>query len=359
MTPSDKTFAPDELHCETVPALRRVWSASSLDAFMRCPRYFQLSTEQGWRRVGGSEARDFGTMVHACCEAYEWARGQTPDGVDPGVHEHALRVAVQKALEVTGKYVKGLWCPGFCNGWAEATSEVDGEDLCQDCGAICEKREEFVPHEGHDNKRTRETLIRLIVWHLDAEHAGPAETMWSAPGHEGEPAVELTFAWDLPRNCPDGTPYVLRGTFDRLITIGDEIAVDDRKTTASFLSGYFFRRFKPATQPLTYDLVTHRLEPYKSMGMTGVRIEAVQTGVTFARSMSELVRHNPDLLDEFERDILATLEEAELCAERGYWPKRTSACTLYGGCEFRGICSMSPSQRGKFIKSDFRQEKRK
>jgi hypothetical protein len=33
-----------------------------------------------------------------------------------------------------------------------------------------------------------------------------------------------------------------------------------------------------------------------------------------------------------------------------------TACDKYGGCEFREVCSKSPSVRDKFLKADFKQE---
>ena len=40
---------------------------------------------------------------------------------------------------------------------------------------------------------------------------------------------------------------------------------------------------------------------------------------------------------------------AESYAEADYWPMNDTACGMYGGCRFRGVCSKSPQVRERFL----------
>src|SRR4029077_7392652 len=85
----------------------------------------------------------------------------------------------------------------------------------------------------------------------------------------------------------------------------------------------------------------------------GVIIDAVQLLMEDTRCSRGTTYRTPDQLQEWLRDLKVWLEKSIEYAQDGYWPMNDTACDKYGGCEFREVCSKSPSVRDKFLKADF------
>jgi hypothetical protein len=82
--------------------------------------------------------------------------------------------------------------------------------------------------------------------------------------------------------------------------------------------------------------------------VTGVLLEAVQTGVQFARWERRVLPRTPSHRQEWLVEICDTIKEAEafeIAYGLRFWPTRRSACNLDGGCPFRKVCSATPPTR--------------
>src|SRR5438128_2303264 len=87
--------------------------------------------------------------------------------------------------------------------------------------------------------KTRENLIRTIVWYVDEFENESIEVVKLT---DGKPAVEHTFALPVDNNV------VLCGHIDRLVNYSGDKYVMDQKTTQNTITPYFFDQFTPDTQ---------------------------------------------------------------------------------------------------------------
>lgn len=308
MTATDIPARPN-MFSESVPLLQIAWDATSLDALQRCPKYYEYSIIQGWRK--NADTINFGLWFHNALEAYERAVIAGEESED------ALALGIAHALAEAGVA-------------DPETGEVIWDSL--------------------DNRRTRWTLIRALVWWVD-EWGDGAVQPYVFP--DGTPAIELSFTIPLPLDNPDGNPYLLCGHLDGVVNFGaTDRYIKERKTTTSTLSGFYFKRFAPNTQISTYDLAAEFVLP--ELGTKGVMMEAAQTGVTFARFARQFVNRTPAMREEWLRDMLTWIRHAEEYARESYWPQNQASCSNYGGCPYRGICSKDPASRKRFLESEFK-----
>src|SRR5262245_10715921 len=109
--------------------LQWAWDSTSLGWFKECPRKYYYAMIVGWRPKAETVNLKFGQLYHTGLEHYDKARAL---GMS---HEEALIDSVQLLLTLT-------WERG-------RPDKVDG------------------PWESDHNTKTRETLIRSIVWYID------------------------------------------------------------------------------------------------------------------------------------------------------------------------------------------------
>ncbi len=299
------------MFCTSLVLCQKAWDATCLDAFIRCPRYYQRSILEGYR--SGSDAMQFGLHYHAAVEQLDHA---LIDGLSVA---EALDRAMVFFLEDT------------------VTRDAKGKMTGQ--------------WETLDNRRTRWTGLRALIWYADEFGEGAVQP-YQFP--DGTHAVELSFSVPLPLDNPDGDPYILCGHMDGLTEFGQELYVRERKTTTATLSKYYFKRYSPNTQISVYDLIGNIL--FEKFNIRGVMVEATQTGVTFTRFQRHLVPRPDETREEFLHDILHWVKQAEACARDGYWPMNQAACSLYGGCPYRDTCSKAPSMRKRFLDAEFKQD---
>lgn len=298
--------------------IQYAWDSTSLGWFKTCPRLYQYHMIEGWRAKGGQVHLEFGQLYHSALELYDKLR------VD---HIHPSDGKLEKALDhEEALHQVVLWA--LLKTWTVA----EGKPL----------------DWGH-NLKTRETLIRSIIWYLDEFKNHPAKTVILA---NGQPAVELSFRFELDWG-PYGLtqrPYVLCGHIDRLVTFHDEFYVTDRKTTSSTPGAYYFDGYSPDNQMSLYTLAAKII--YKTP-VKGVFIDAAQIAVGFTRFSSGFTHRTDSQLEEWLTDLRSWLQLAERYAGDNYWPMNDKSCHQYGGCTFRKICSKSPQVREKFLESDF------
>lgn len=171
------------------------WDATSVKSFEKCPRYYKYKHLEGWQSKHKSVHLVFGGIYAAALEQYY---KHTFAGIDP---DEAVALVVRAALLET---------------WAH---ERDADNRrVEGTGS---------PWDSMHNAKTRETLIRSIVWYLDHFTEDTTSTVELS---DGRPAVEYSFSIPL-----DGDIQWC-GHIDRLVTYGDDIYVMDQKTSGTTIT---------------------------------------------------------------------------------------------------------------------------
>ncbi len=286
------------------PYLQTTWDSTSLGTFKECPWKYFLANICGWNPKAQRAPLEFGIQYHAALE---------------------------------------LWDKLLANGMSKASAAIQ---VVQCAGW----RGGFIP-EG-DTARTSETLVRAVVWYIDQFHGDKAETVILA---NGKPAVELSFLFPFHNAKVESSPiqFYLAGHIDRLVNFQGTSWFMDRKTTKSGLDQRYFAQFSPDNQ---MDLYTLASQVIFETPCAGGIIDAAQLGVNYVRFKRQEIQRTPEQIDEWVEDTKLWIETAATCAARHQWPKNDKSCDKYGGCQFRPVCSKSPSVREVFLKADFRRK---
>jgi hypothetical protein len=286
------------------------WDSTSLGWLKECPRKYQYHMIEQWRGRGESIHLEYGILYHAALEEYD--RKKLEKGMS---HDDAVRGVVRELLTKT---------------WREGLPWRGAKDL---------------PADDKASLKSRENLVRTVVWYLNKFKDDPAKTLMHPV--TGKPMVELHFQFEIEGG------YSLCGYLDRVVEFQEQPFVMDRKTTTSTLGSYYFEQFDPDNQMSVYTVASQVAfhTPVK-----GVIVDAAQIAVGFSRFVRSFVFKTADQIDEWMKDLYVYLEQARGYAERGYWPQNDKSCHKYGGCAFREICSKSPQVREKFLETHFQRE---
>lgn len=284
------------------PPLQLTWDAHSLNKLKTCPRLYQLSIIEGWRHKAPSYHLAFGIAYHKALETYAHSRAQGAS------HTTATLDAVHAAL--------------LCPSWEET-----------------------------DSKKTRETLVRTIVWYLDHYKASPYKTIIM---QDGTPAVELHFQFPVDIQTTAGETFQLCGHLDNVVTNGTEELIHDPKTTGMQLNSNYAAQYLLDDQMTIYTIAG---QVAFARPVKGVLIDAAQVAVTMSRFSRFPVHRTQAQLDTWLQDLQFWLRIAESCHSADYWPKNEASCNgRFGGCVFRDVCSKHPSVQPNFLHADFKQE---
>lgn len=324
MTETTITDAPlvrSPFHAGTT--VQFAWDSTSLGWFKECPRKYYYSMIEGYRGRGDQNVHlRFGIHYHACLEHYDHLIAQGAD------HDTAVRGMVRKALEDT---------------WDRPDDEYPDRNG---------------PWLSDHNLKTRETLIRSLVWYV--EQFGledPAHTVILA---NGKPAVELSFRLQA------GEDLILCGHLDRVVEFLGSRYVMDRKTSTSTVGDYWFDQFEPDNQMTLYTAASQII--YETP-VKGVIIDACQIAVGFSRFSRGFTYRTADQIEEWmdhtrfwtaQANTLSDLSDRR--RDRGddpaeAFPLNDKSCHKYGGCPFRKVCSRDRRVRQEFLKADFKIEK--
>ena len=280
------------------------YDSTSLGWLKECPRKYYYSMIVGWRPKTENVNIKFGSWYHQGLEMYDRAIATGAD------HDSALRNAVRFIMKAT-------WEDG--KAW-----------------------------QSDHNTKTRETLVRSIIWYLDTFGKNdPARTVILA---DGRPAVELSFQLDLDWGPVEGRQYVLCGHLDRLVEYSGGIYDMDRKTTGTTLTSSWFDQFDPDNQMSCYAFASKAI--YKTE-IKGVIIDAAQVAVGFTRFSRGFTYRTDSQIEEWLADLHYWFDLQKIFAQKNYWPMNDKSCHKYGGCHFRKVCSKSPEVRDIFLHSDF------
>lgn len=279
------------------------WSATAIKAAENCLRYYQYMMVEGWTSKSKSAHLIFGGHY---AKALEQFHKKTFLGMDK---EQATREVLHQAMIDTWTYAE------------------DGTSLG--------------PWESGHNFKTRDNLIRSIIWYLDQFKNDAALPVRLA---DGSPAVELSFS--LP--VDDGN--ILVGHLDRVVDFADNLYVQDQKTTGTTISSYFFEGFSPDTQMSLYSFAGSAI--FK-IPVKGVMIDAAQIAVGFTRFERGFTFRTDGQLNEWYDSAMYAIQAAQKATRENHFPMNPSACGNYGGCDFRSICSRAPGVRKNYLAADF------
>lgn len=307
---TETAIAPAEpLFCESLGQLPRAWDSVMIGLAKTCWRKFYYIIVQGYQPQGFAAHLAFGIAYHKALENYDKDRAK---GLD---HDQAVNNAIRFCLSYGWRDSAGVFHPYDAAFTAEPT-------------------------------KTRDTLVRAVVWYLDQFKDDSLKTVIL---EGGKPAVELSFKISLAMDTPDGTPFALCGHLDRLVEYEDHLYFTDRKTTKSALSTYYWASFTPNNQMSLYYAASQIIlrEPAR-----GGIIDAAQLGVGFARFARHIIHRTPGQQAEWLRDTYNTLDLATRFAAEEYWPMNDTSCSDFGGCPFRSICAKDPKVRTAFLEHE-------
>lgn len=290
------------------------WDSTSLSTFVTCPRKYLYSILQGWTAELRSVHLEFGGHYAKALERFHKLRA------DGKTYDDAVRQVVHLLLIETWEY----------------ETEPSGE------GGTGQ------PVDWMHNTKTRDTLVRSVVWYLDQFKNDPMQTVILP---DGRAAVEYSFTIEL---SPE---YVYCGHIDRLVTYGEDkdVYVQDQKTSGTTITPRYFEAYTPDIQMTGYTLAGCIIF---NIPVKGVIIDAAQIAVGFTRFERGMVSRSSAQLEEFREEVLHYIDEAKRCHESNYYPMRRTSCSNYGGCEFRRVCSAAPALREKLLEANFKKRKR-
>jgi len=273
------------------------YDASRLRDLFLCRRRFQLSTVAPIEPIGAEAYaidREFGKAWHEVTRAYDEAR---VSGHEP------LAAGLRRALAHSAKW----------------------------------------PSDTGSKSKTRQTLVRAIIWYH--EQYGANNALFPLI-HNGNPAFELSFRFPLWPN----SETLLCGNIDGVVEFGGEVWILERKSTASALSSFYWAKFDPNLQIDIYCLAAHLMWP--EWKVKGVLVEAMQTGVTFSRCERKMFTRSPARLEE----TLVAVQNAVKDYQHATDPQAPNfaSCMSDGGCPFRAVCTTDPTMRDWEISTHWR-----
>ena len=290
-----------------------VWDSTSIKLATTCLRKYQYKLIDGWTSLQPSPHLIFGAHYATALEHYHKlvALGSSED--------EAIITVVAEAMTATWEYEK----------------DAEGNPI-PETGA---------PWLSIDSYKSRENLIRTIIWYLD--EFGADDSMRTYMLSDGKPAVEHSYKLPIDGNI------ILSGHIDRLVEYGGDVYVTDNKTTKSAISPYYFRQFDLDIQMSGY---TFAGKVIYNLPVKGVIIDAAQIAIGFTRFGRAPTMRSDDQLAEWLDETIETIGRARKAFTDERFPRNLTSCSDYGGCEFREICSVPRAHRQAFLKGSFKKD---
>lgn len=290
-----------------------VWDSTSLNLAMECPRKYYYSMIRSIVPQETSVHLIFGGIYAAALEHF--------------YHQIFDHGDFDKALISTVRYA-------LLESWThELTSS--GERILGTGQPV---------HFDH-NAKTRETLIRTIIWYLDTFGHETPDGIQTVRLKNGKPAVELSVMAEI------NDDFFYAGHIDRLVTYAGNTYWMDQKTTGGSIGARFFDSFKPSNQFYGY---TWLGKIVLSEPVYGGIIDAAQIAVGFSRFDRRPMSCTPDQLEEWLDSALWTMYAARQWFMLNRYPHNFTSCDKYGGCPYRELCSRPEAVRERFIESNYK-----
>ena len=252
------------------------WDATRIQGLKQCPALFNLRYELGWRPKRPNIHLEFGGAFADALEFY-YKSGQD------------MEATIQRALAV--------------------------------------------PLPPHPHK-TRESLIRSIIWHTDTYQ----DNVYILA--DGKPAVELSFEIPVTDNI------TFCGYLDRVIDVEQSLFIVDQKTTTRSLSDYYFREFSNSEQVFMYSLAATAI---LRSPIRGIIIDSVQVLAEESHFKRKPFVKTAAQLDEWVEDTVETIESRPKNPVHNF-----TSCWKYGGCDFKDVCNASPKLRKLYLNDGFK-----
>lgn len=280
------------------------WDSTSLKAADTCLRKYYYEIIEGWQRPYGNVNFWFGGIYASSLETFH---KQMAGGAS---REDAIRIVIREAMVAT------------------CTFDEEGN---------------FLEPTTFDNQfKTRETLIRTLIWYFDSFEKDHFATYITS---DGKPAVEHSF------QLPVDNLVSFCGHIDRLVTDPEgEIFAHDQKTTGTTIGPHYFKQFKPDIQ---FALYTFAGKAIYDLPVKGVIVDAAQIAVGFSRFARHPILYTNAELDEWYEETMSLIDMAQAATIDNYFPRRPASCLNYGGCTFREVCSRPKGVRDNFLRADF------
>lgn len=275
---------------------------TSLSMFKECPQKYKLAIVDGYRLNTTAAPLVFGSAIHEGLEQFERALARGQDRTAALVH--AIRAALVYKLP-----------------------------------------------EG-DTGRTRETLIRSLVWY-EAHYRNDFAVTHILPS--GKPAVELSFRVELPFTfAHSDAPVLYCGHIDKIVNYQDRLFAMEHKTTKSALSDHYWLRYTFSSQISGYNLAC---ELSFNTEIGGAIIDSLQVGVNFTRFGRRIAARTKVHQQEWLLDTHYWLEQLNSSFTTDRWPHNHESCSKFGGCQFRDVCFASPLVRESVLRTHYRVER--
>jgi hypothetical protein len=294
------------------------WDSTSMKLAYECPRKYFYTMLHDWADPGKSVHLIFGGHYARALETYHKLR--ITEGYD---HDDAVRFVVRQTL---------------IESWVHNT-DSEGKRI-PDTGH---------PQQFDSTSKTREGLIRTIIWYLEEHKTSDFATYTKA---DGTPAVELSFKLEIENDI------ILCGHLDRVVEYDvSTLFVQDQKSTGSVLSQYYFRQFDLDIQMSNYSFVGRAIfnAPIK-----GVMIDAAHVASGYSTFMRGFTYRSQDQLDEFYEGAMRQIALIQNMSRRyadnldeSVFPQNFTACGNYGGCPFKTVCTTRRGDRDKFLRANF------
>lgn len=301
--------APEHLYCLSVPSLPKAFDSVMLGLAKECLRKFKYIIIDGWQPNGFAAHLAFGLAYHKALETYD--------------HDRALGASFEEA-------------------------QINALNFCLNYGTR-DEHGHFQPYDAmytREPSKTRDTLLRSVVWYLEAFKNDVLKTFILK---SGKPAVELSFKLNLDLHTPDGEPFMLAGHLDRLVTLNDDFYFTDRKTTKTSITPRFWNQFTPNNQMSLYYTAGQSVlsEPIK-----GGIIDAVEIGATYCRFKRHTITRTRGQQEEWLNETYYWIGVVQQCATDDHWPMNDKSCGNFGGCPFQIVCARDPKVRDEFLKHE-------
>lgn len=265
-------------------------NSSSLDVIATCKRKAYYLIERGIRSKTISKPQLFGTAIHKALEVWYTTKDET------------------KAIHAFTQIAEPLG----------------------------------VEHEK--DKRHPNNGIKILRNYFETYKDDPYEILSDSKGL----MVERDFEFEVYRNDKERLSIWLFGRIDCVMKNKDtnEVYVVDHKTTSS-LGVEFFQRINPNFQYTTYLLAAQKCLNLDTDRFLVNGIQVAKTKWDLARQFTN--RDEGDFKELIDAYVQAT-KDYLACRKTENWPMTApSPCTMWGGCQYREICSVPRDLREEMI----------
>lgn len=286
---AQQIFAPEPTLIVDDKAKIMVVDNYTLSMFQTCPAKYKRRILQGWKPKKQSGALGFGQLLHL--------------GLEWWYRTHDKEAAINAIVE----------------NWPANHPDDDWRDM-QKCISVMEEYIREYPSE-----------------------------LWKVVGAGTDnPMLEVSFTLPLVNEhgeqlyTYDGYAIQYGGIFDLLLNFNGQMYVMDHKTTTR-MGDYYFTQYKPNNQITGYLWGASQLT---SSRIGGAFINAIGL---YKKSPTKFKRHltmrQPDDFRNWTRSVHHACNLIRVAHNSNEFPQFTSACTLYGRCEFHDVHVMSDNNQ--------------